>query len=287
MSTRRPEEVLDQSGLVAAHRRTTSFLGNATLGYSLAPQSDLKIAYSGSVDDFGRATALRPGARNILNTLSVGVSTKVTPRTTLGLDYTGKFLVGDEFGVEVNTHGLFWAHSAGLRWARSLSPHVTASIFAGPRLAQVVPAEISRSEATPVLWELKPEVLASIVYRSPIRMVSLSYARSQFLGVGASGLVDTESVELTAGAAAGSRLRFSLRPAVYRNSLAGMEANSYRLDGTVDVRLTPWSTLNAVYGYRHQDRALALADFVVTAAARARTRTRLVVGMTIRRPIGM
>jgi hypothetical protein len=66
-----------------------------------------------------------------------------------------------------------------------------------------------------------------------------------------------------------------------------MQAMSYRLDGTADVQISSWVTLNAIYGYRHQDRALALADFVVSAAARARTRSRLVIGMTVRRPLGM
>jgi hypothetical protein len=287
MSTRRPEEVLDPTGLVAGHRRTTSFLANLAIDYSLAPEADLRLGYTASADDFGQATAVRPGARSTLHALSVGLARRASPRTTIGLEYGGKFLLGDEFRQDGVTHGVFWAHSLGVRWTRSLTPRVTALLIAGPRAAQVVPAEISRTAPTPVRWELKPEVLASLTYRSEVRVASIAYARTQFLGVGASGLVDTESVELTAGAALGRRVRMSARPAIYRNSLAGLRANSYRLDGTADVRLSRWLTLNALYGYRHQDRSLALADFVVTAAARSRTRSRLVVGMTIRRPIGM
>jgi hypothetical protein len=82
-------------------------------------------------------------------------------------------------------------------------------------------------------------------------------------------------------------VRLSTRPGFYQNSLAGLTADSYRFDATASFQTLNWISIDAIYGYRHQNRSLALADFAVTAANRSKTRNRLVVGVTIRRPIQM
>jgi hypothetical protein len=286
MTTRRPEEVLDATGLIAGQRKTTSLAASFGVDKSMSLRSRVRFAYSVGIDDYGRASDARPGARNTLQTLALGVPFQASPRTSVTVEYTGKFLIGDEYGAEVVTHGVFWANTLGVRVARSLTPRLTAAVTIGPRAAQVVPPVIERTDTTPVHWEVAPEVLASLSYRGTRLALSSAYARTQLLGVGASGLVNTESLEVSLGAAV-SRLRMSARPGIYRNSLAGQRADSYRFDGTAGVVVSSWTTVDFVYGYRHQDRSLALADFAVTAAARSRTRNRFVVGMTVRRPFGM
>jgi hypothetical protein len=210
-----------------------------------------------------------------------------TLRTTLGVEYGARILIGEEFTASTVTRGLFWANVLGMRWTRSLTPRLSATLMAGPRVAQVVPPVIARTATTPVRWEVKPEVLASLTFRGVNHVVTMAFANTQFLGVGASGFVDTKSIELTAETKVGRRLRFSTRPGFYRNSLAGQTAESRRFDGTASFQASAWSSIDMIYGYRHQDRSLALADFAVTAATRSKTRNRLVVGMTIRRPFQM
>ncbi len=261
---------------------------NFAIAHPLSPRSDFHVGYEGSIDDYGRATVFRPGARNMLHALQTGVSRRLSSRTTIGVEAGGKLLMGDEFTNTAVTHGVYWAGSVGVRWTRSLTPQLTATLMAGPRAAQTVPSVVAgTATTTPVQWELQPEVLASINYRSPTHVFSVAYARTQFLGVGASGLIDTESVELTAGLTLGRRLRLAARPGFYRNSLVGAEANSSLFETTASLQASSWVSLDATYRYRHQNRALALTDFAVTAADRPRTRNRLVVGLTIRRPIGM
>jgi hypothetical protein len=217
----------------------------------------------------------------------VGPSKTVSPRTTLGVEVGGKYLIGEEFRPIQTVHGSFWSGVVAMRWTQALTPRVTATVLAGPRAAQVVPPVIASIATTPVKWELKPEVLASLAFRGTTRVLSIAYTDTQYLGVGASGFIDTRSVELTAGAKVGRRLRLSTRPGFYFNSLAGLGARSYRVDGTVGFQATSWASIDAIYMYRHQDQSLALTDYAVTAAALAKTRNRLVVGMTIRRATQM
>jgi hypothetical protein len=128
---------------------------------------------------------------------------------------------------------------------------------------------------------LAPEVLASLTYRNRGGRISGAYTRSQFIGYGAAGFVDTESVELRAAMLIGPRLQLSTRPAVYRNTLADVQARVYRADVAAGVRLTRWLRLDASYLYRHQDRTLTLADTVEPGPLRPRTRRTIVVGLTL------
>ena len=51
--------------------------------------------------------------------------------------------------------------------------------------------------------------------------------------------------------------------------------------------MSPWLSLDGVFSYRYQDRALALSDLTVTSVAKSRKRTRAAFGITIQRPIRM
>jgi hypothetical protein len=285
MSTRRPEEILDGTGLVASERRTTGFLAGLSAEQKTSEASHANIGYTLTVDDFGQATESRPGAQSILHSATTAFSFRKSERTTLGVEYIGKLLNGEERTFRAVTEGLFWAHSLGIRWTLAISPHVTTTVLVGPRLAQTVPAIIDVSSTTTPLWERQPEIRASLSYRDKEAQLSIGYGRSQELGFGASGFIDTESLEVRASRVIGRRLQLSGRPGVYRNSLAGERANSYRVDATMHYLLSRWLSLDGVFGYRYQDRALALADLTVTSVGKSRKRTRAALGLTIQRPV--
>lgn len=287
MSTRRPEEVLDETGLVASERRTTGFVASLATEQKTTENTRATFGYTLTVDDFGQATEVRPGARSLLNVATAGYALQKSERTSFGVEYIGKLLTGEERTFRTVTDGLFWAHSVGARWTLSITPHLTASLLAGPRLAQTLPDVIDVTATTPPVWERQPEVRASLTYRDRGEQLSIAYGRSQELGYGASGFIDTESFELRASRVVARRLQLSARPGYYRNRLAGERANSYRIDSTVHYLLSPWLSLDGVLSYRYQDRALALSDLTVTSVGKSRKRTRAALGVTIQRPIRM
>jgi len=258
LSTRRPEEVLDETGLVATERRTTSLVANLATERKTSEASRANIGYTVTVDDFGEATEARPGARSLLHAAVAGFSLQRTERNSIGVEYDGKLLSGEERTIKVVTDGLFWSHTAGIRFTQSVTPHITAAVFAGPRFAQAVPTTITPAAAIPIEWERTPEIRASFTYRNIDDLLAISYGRTQELGFGASGFVDTESLELRGARVIARRVQVLGRPGFYRNSLAGQHANSYRLEGTAHYLISNWLSLDGVFSYRYQNRALAL-----------------------------
>jgi len=285
ITTERPEEVFDAANLISTVRRTTRLLGNVGVEHTLTPKWRANVDYTLTVDDFGDATEVRPGARTIFDQLHAALTVQKTERNAFSLQYDARNVVGEERTFRSVTRGVFWSSSLTGRWARKLSPHFTATVAAGPRLSQVVPAVISPSATTPTEWKLDTEALASIAYRRNDQRVSMSYTRTQSLGYGASGFINTESLEARGAWLVAQRLRLTVRPGVYRNSLAGLIADSYRFDSFASYYLASWASLDAVVSYKYQDRALALADFAVTSVLRSRTRNRVAFGVTFRRAI--
>ena len=287
ITTERPEELLDPAGLIISQRRTKRFVGNIAAERTLSEASRASLAYTMTLDDFGEATELRPGARSVLHAVNTAFAARKSERTTLAVEYTGKLLVGDGRTFTTLTRGVFSAHSVGIRWTQALTPVLTADVVAGPRLAQTVPPVINATTTTPVEWERQPELVASLTYRRRDQRFTVAYGRTQTLGFGASGFVDTEGLDGRATWTVARRLQLSARPGVYRNTLATQHANTYRLEATGRYVISSWMSLDGIYSHRYQDRALALADFTVTSVDRARTRTRVAFGVTLRRPIRM
>ena len=287
MSTRRPEEVLDETGLVASERRTTSLVANIAIERNTSESSRAHLGYTVTDDDFGEATEVRPGARSVLQAGVAGITFQRTERTSIGAEYNGKLLSGEGRSLTLVTKGVFWSHSAGIRLTQSMTPHLSASIFAGPRLAQTVPTTITPATEIPIRWERAPEVRAALTYRNVDDLLAVTYARSQELGFGASGFIDTEALEIRAARVVARRVQIVGRPGLYRNSLAGQRARSYRLEGTAHYLITRWLSLDGVFSYRYQDRALALSDLQIVSVGKSRKRTRAAFGMTIQRPISM
>jgi len=287
ITTRRPEELLDASGLIISDRRTTRFVSNLAAEHKTSERSRVGAGYTITLDDFGEATEVRPGARSVLHAIGTRFSIHNTEKRTLAVEYTGRLLDGEDRTLKTVTRGLFWSHAVGNRWTQAFTPFLTADVIAGPRLAQTVPAVINATTSTPVEWQRQPELLASLTYRRNSERFTIAYGRTQTIGFGASGFIDTESVEGRAIWTVKRRLELSVRPGVYRNSLATQRANTYRLDTTGRFMISSWMSLDGAFTHRYQDRALALADFAVTSIDRSRTRTRLAFGVTVKRPIRM
>lgn len=284
-STRRPEEVLDQIGLVTSLRRTTSYNADASFDRELTPRTRGRLGYGFNLDDYGPPTDARPSARSTHHALSSGTSFRLTPRTALGVEYTGKLLIGEDLRTRVTARGTFWSNTVALRLTHSITPRVTAVLLAGPRLSQVLPEEFGQAAFTPLDWELRPELLGSLTYRRDGQLLSMNYVRSAFQGYGASGFIDTESVGGRTAFALGDRVQVLLRPAMYRNTLRGLRANSYRLDGAAAVQVSRWVSVEATYLYKRQDRSLTIGDLETDASGRPKTRNSIMLGVTLRRPI--
>jgi hypothetical protein len=287
VTTERPEEVFDAANLLTGIRRTTRLLGNLGVDHAISPKWRGNMAYTITLDDFGEATDIRPGARTILSVLSTAFSLRKTERTNLAIENLAKNVTGEERTLRTITKGLFWSDSLYGRVTRVVSPHVSVNVAAGPRLTQVVPAVIVPSERTPTEWSWQAELFASIVYKRIDQSVGLTYARTLTLGYGASGFVETDSIESRAAWLVKRRLRLTARPGFYVNTLAGQSANSYRFDAYASYLATDWMSLDATINYKHQDRAVALTGFEVNSILRNRTRNRIAVGITFRHAIRM
>lgn len=283
ISTLRPEEVVEDTGLVFERRRAIAFTGNASLTHNITPRLQWRAAYDINHEDYGEPSATTSSTRTYLHAASTGLTFNVAPRTRLAAEYTGRRLLGDDLSQRFTVHGEFTAHVLALRLTRSITPSLTAVLLAGPRVSQVLPTQVVPGATTALPTETAPEVLASLTFRRGPQRLSAAYTRSQFIGFGASGFVDTESLDVRGVAVIADRIQMSVRPAVYRNTLLDTRARAYRLDGGIVVRLTGWVNLDGSYVYRHQDRSLTLADALAPGAPKPRTRQTIVVGLTIRR----
>ena len=284
VTTTRPDEILEPTGLVAAYRRTTAASASATAGRAFAPRWRGSMSYSFLLSDYGEPTISRPSARSVQHGVLGSLAFQQSPRTLITFDQSARMLVGDDLSTRSRVRGTFWDGYVALRVTRNLTPRVRTTLLAGPRLTQELPRVINPLGFTPLEWKIVPEMLASISYRDVGRTVTLSYARSAFLGFGAAGFIETNYLDVRA-AYSFRRVRISGRPAVYRNSLSGLDARSYRLDVGSAVDLTRWLALETTYQYKYQDRAISLVDFGARSPARPKQKSVFIVGMTIARPI--
>jgi hypothetical protein len=281
ISTVRPEEAVDETGLVAERRRTTAYSGDAGFDRDLTERLRWHGGYAITAEDFGKPAETRPSARSTMQSVSTDVGFRVAPRTMLAAVYTGRLVQGDDIRTRATAHGEFVAHVVAARLTRTLTPSLTAVLLAGTRYSQGPPDLLPREGPAPLETKFAPEVLGSLTYRNRGNRIGGTYTRSQFMGFGAAGFIDTESLELRAATQIGPRLQLSTRPAAFRNTLADVHARSYRADVAAGVRLTSFLRLDASYLYRHQDRTLTLADTASPGPPKPRTRRTVFVGLTL------
>jgi hypothetical protein len=281
ISTIRPEEAVDETGLVSERRRTNAYAGDFGFDRDLTPRLRWHGGYAISGEDYGKPLDTRPSARNRLQSVSTDLGFRITPRSRVDAVYTGRLLAGDDIRAKATAHGEFTSHVVAARLTQTLTPSLTAVVLAGPRYSEGPPDLLPRDGPAPLETKIASEVLASLTFRRRGHRISGAYTRSQFIGYGAAGFVDTESLELRAATLLGRRVQISARPTIFRNTLADVRARAYRADLAVGVRVTRFLRLDGSYLYRHQDRTLTLADTVTPGPLRPRTRRTIFVGLTL------
>jgi hypothetical protein len=279
VTSRRPEDVLEDTGLVARRRRVSNARLNSAVDRHITPAVRARFGYSFEFADYGEPTLLQPGANNNMHAAVAGITFERSTRTAVGVEYTGRLLTGEEEIASLRSAGRFTAHVLTARLTHLISPRMTAVLAAGPRVSQALPStlQIGTSE---LRWDPGTEVVASLGYQVPQRRLSIAYTRSQLLGYGAAGFIETQSVE-GRGAYAQSRFRLSGRGGAFRNSLSDARASTYRFDAAAGVQVVRWVSVDVAYLYKHQDRPLLLSDAAGGGTVRPRTRNSIGVGITI------
>ena len=284
LSTHRPEQVFDEAGLIPDRRRTTTAAADVTYERRLSPLTRGRFGYRIKADDFGPPTATRQSARSTIHTAAVGFHFERTPRTRLALEYSGDALIGEDVTSRLVRRETFGANTVAFGWTYALTERVTSTLRAGPRVQQIARAAQNAETATDGEWAVRPEILASIARQGERHTVRGSYTRTAFLGYGAQGFVDTEVLEGQVTYNRGERLRLAGRAALYRNTLAGVRANSHRLDGVAAYRIARWVSLEVTYLLKDQSRQLSPADDERTRQGR-RVRNSVMIGLAIDRPL--
>jgi len=283
ITTIRPEEILDDTtGLLAERRRTTAYAGDGGFDHDITPRMRWHAGYAINHEDFGEPLPSRPSAKSTMHAVSTDLGFRIGPRTLLSAVYTGRRLSGDDIRVRSIVHGDFTAHMVAARLTRTLAPGITAVLLAGPRYSQTLPEGIPPSGEVALESTFAPEVQASFTVRRAPGRLSATYTRSQFMGYGAAGFIDTESIDVRAATVVAKRIELSARPALFRNTLTDVVAKVYRVDVAAGLRVTPWLSVGASYLHRYQDRTLTLADTVNPGEPRPRTRRSLFIGVTVR-----
>ena len=286
ITTVRPEEAFDDTtGLIGERRRTTAYSGDAGFDRDITPRLRWHAGYGISGEDFGEPLDSRPSAKSTMHAVSTDVGFRVAPRTMLAAVYTGRLLFGDDIRVRTVVHGEFAAHMVTVRLTRTLAPGLTAVVLAGPRYSQTLPDALPPSGEALLESKLAPEVLASLTFRRAQQRLSAAYTRSQFMGYGAAGFIDTESIDVRAATVVANRVELSARPAIFRNTLSDVQAKSYRVDVAASIRVLPWLAADVSYLHRYQDRTLTLADAVNPGPPQPRTRRSVFVGFTLRHAV--
>lgn len=292
LATRRPEEVLEHSGLISSRRRTESYDANLTYNRALSPLIGFTADYTFRVLDLGEPSDLRHGSRGTLNTVGGEISFRHSPRSVSAVDYRVQFFVGEESTPVFIATRDFVAHVVTYRWTRHLSPRVTLRLMAGPRVSEavrlpVVESDVARETAEMgkpfrTTQELQPEILASLSYRATKTQFAVAYARSQFDAFGLLGWVNTESLELRAIYQPNPKLRIDARPGAFRNSQGLSEATSYRAYVSARLQLGRWMSLDGGWLYQYQNEFL-LSEAEPLVRRQQRERTTVSFGVTIRR----
>jgi hypothetical protein len=286
LATRRPDEVLEEVGLVPGRRRTLTYQGDAAIDHDLTPSVRLSVGYNVGFEDYGAPTEIRPGARTTMHSGRASVSLQHSPRTAWAIEYSGSFLNGEDLTLEERVRDTFTAHMVGLRLTRNLTPRLTLVLHGGPRLSEALASSGPPVANAQKVWDIRPDLLASLTYRKEERRFGVAYTRTQFRGLGAEGFINTESIELRAGYDSHRRLRLSARPGLYRNTRLNQRTLSYRLDVAAQYPIMQWLSIDAAYLLKRQDRPLFLDD-VSAGPGRERSRNSIVVGLTLRRPVRM
>jgi hypothetical protein len=279
LSTRRPEEIFEDTGLVGPRFQARDLEARAALSRNSTPRLTVAAEYTYSHQFLGGEAEIQPEARSALHTPAARVSYRVSDRTEATVSYALRYLRGEETLGDRRAEDEYVAHVLTPGLTHRLARRLVLSVAVGPRLS-----EYPAPEGEGKLRELAPEALITLRRQGARMSFVWSYTRTQFKGFGALGFIDTESLELKLTLRPRSRLRIQGQAGVYRNSLAASSAISYRVVGLARLWLGREVSLDGVYRFQTQDRPL-LAPPPAAGESQRRTRNAFAVGLTFGRTI--
>jgi hypothetical protein len=224
--TSAPGELAPQTGLAFGRADARRIASRASVTHRMTARTTGSIGYSLAAD------SLEGGFASRTHGASFALDHRTSARGTSHVAYRAQdFAFGDSSVV---------SHTLAGGWNRSIGPHLSFSLSAGPRLT-------GRSFA--------PEASASLGYQDSARELSIAYTRSQTTIIGLPGVADTQSVTSSA-AWIGRSLQLRVAPAFYRSDLSGAGTNVYRVTAEATRRLGRRFSAGVVVDSTVQDGSL-------------------------------
>ena len=214
LTTRTPAELNIATGLSFTRARAERVAAHSSIVRQLSAVAAGTIEYAFTSDRLGG------GYESDTHSAVAALSRRVSARTMVSGRYRGQafaFATGGVSGPAVISHAL------GFGVTQSLTPHVSLTIDAGPRVtADVVRPELSAT----IGWDRDPYIL------------SLAYARTQGTAIGFAEPVDIESLHASAARTFWRSLAVRIATGVFRTGIDERRAEVYVLAAGVSQRVT-------------------------------------------------
>jgi len=251
LSTTRPEEVLQDTGLLSTRRLSRSVVASARFARRLSRRLSGEVGYLLSVRDFERPGSEIPTTGGTVHALVTGVSMPISRRTLGTLGYTARLLIPEEVPVASAPSVNFSSHVVTFQIARRVSKQIDLNVTLGPRVSeglQATPGDVG------VLRDFGPEADASIALRAKNKRFELRYTKTQQQALGLGGFTNTERYTFRAVLDPTVRTRFEATPAYYKNERAGIDTTSIQVDMRAQYQFRRSALVEASYRFQYQDR---------------------------------
>jgi hypothetical protein len=259
LETTRPEEVLDDTGLLSLRRRSRGITANALFARVLTRRLSWNAGYAFSLRDFERPEGLAPRLGGTVHALTTGASFRHSIRMSSQANYTLRIFVQDELAQELTPVKEFVSHVATYRFTRQLSHNLGVILAVGPRFSEGLRPS-SGAGLFERTRELSTEAFAALEYRGEGTLFTARYTRSQSQAFGLTGFVDTQNGVFNALVEIGPRLRLEANPGIYQNERGGILTTSYQAEVRAEYRFATRASFESTYLFQYQDRFLNLED---------------------------
>jgi hypothetical protein len=259
LETTRPEEVLDDTGLLSLRRRSRGITANALFERALTRRLSFNAGYAFSLRDFERPEGLSPRLGGTVHSLTAGSSFRHSIRMSSQVNYTLRVFVQDELARELSPVNEFVSHVATYRFTRQLARNLGLVVALGPRFSEGLRLT-DGAELLERTREVSPEAFAALEYRGEGAFITARYTRSQSQAFGLTGFVDTQNGVVNARFELGPRFHVEANPGVYQNERAGILTTSYQAELKAEYRFSTRAAFESAYLFQYQDRFLSLED---------------------------
>ncbi len=253
LSTTRPEEVLQDTGLASLRRRTRSFAASAGIDRDLTRRLTWQAGYGFNFREFERPDPRIPQVGSVLHVLSTGVSYRHTHRTVSSLNYGARLLVQEDVAPGLLESNDFTSHVLAYLWTWEVSHKAELTLSVGPRFSESLAQEVDPQTGVSKARDVQPELRASFRHFDIRRDFVVRYTRSQFQPLGLGGFINTESVTFSGTFRPRTTLEIELTPAWYRNERGGLTTNAAQAYVAAHYHVSPWATLETSYLFHYQD----------------------------------